>query len=96
MKNKSLAENISDSHRIIVESLITDANTALTLLDLAERTEIPGGRSRRIEHAHRTYRKILTSLQCVSPTAKQKKNLSTDLETLKERLRAAGAPIDNR
>jgi hypothetical protein len=94
MKQKSIAENISDSNHIKVELLITDAKTALTLLDLAETTRVAEDRSRRIRQALRAYQSILSFLTRLSPSVAQAETLHQNLETIKNRLRLASVPID--
>lgn len=94
MKRRSLDQAITDSQQISVELLITDAKTALTLLDLARTTEIPEVRSRRIREALKAYQSILSFLRSLTPTAEQEQVLSRDLETLKRRLNEAGTTVN--
>lgn len=90
---RPLDTNISESNNIMVELLITDSKTAMTLLDLAETTRNAQSRSRRITEAKEAYRSILSFLPRVRPTADQAEMLSKGLETLKARLEAIDASI---
>lgn len=94
MRAKSPAESIAEANVAAVDLLITDAKTALTLLDLAETTSRPEDRSRRIEEAHRAYETIFSALGRLSPTTEQIKVLAGRLKTLKARLRSKGVAAD--
>jgi hypothetical protein len=89
MANKPHAQIIAESHLIGVDLLITDAKTALTLLDLAESSETAELKSRRIEEARDAHETILSFLRRLNPTAEQSAILSAKLHTLKARLTAA-------
>jgi hypothetical protein len=94
MEPKSAAENISDSSHIGAEFLISDARTALTLLDLAATTDSPTDRSRRIAEAYKAYTSILSFMGRIDPGAEQMNILRSEMETLALRLREAGIQIN--
>src|SRR5215469_6307641 len=94
MRPKSLEQNMADTNEATIELLMTDAKTALTLLDLADTTKIAEDRARRIVEARKAYDTIRTFLPRLSPTQEQREALVKDLESIKGRLRAAGVPLD--
>lgn len=71
MTDESIAQNISDSNLIGMEFLITDVRMALTLLDLAETTNQPADRVRRIREAKDADDTVLLLFGQLSPTAEQ-------------------------
>lgn len=79
---------------IRVELVMADAKTALTFLDLAETTRNSEDRARRIREARVAYETIAAQIGRLQPTAEQMEVLNRDMDTLKMRLRVAGAPID--
>jgi hypothetical protein len=94
METKRAAENMSDSSLIGAEFLINDARTALILLDLSETTDSAENRSRRLAEAHKAYTTILSFIGRIHPSPEQINILRKELETLGQRLKAAGMPVD--
>lgn len=94
MDPELLARNFSETNRVSVEFLISDAKIALTLLDLAATTENARDESRRIEEAHHAYRSILSFLSRLNPTKEQADILKKNLAMLKARLMAAKMPVE--
>jgi hypothetical protein len=94
MTQSRAAKNISEANRISVELLITDARTAITLLDLAETSSIPEHRSRQIREAHHAYETIVIFLARLAPSPEQMEVLNRAIDTLKKRLKVAGTPVD--
>ncbi|UWZ83190.1 hypothetical protein [Occallatibacter riparius] len=93
VNDKSVMQNIAESNEIGVDLLITDCGMALTLLDLAETTDVLESRSRRIGEAHHAYNTIVHFLERLSPTVEQGEELHKGLEKLKARLQTAGVSI---
>lgn len=93
MVRAPIAENISSLNSISFELLITDAKTALTLLDLRETTQLPDDKARRVKEARHAYDTICNFLARLTPTPEQMGLLSRELETLKTRLIAAGEKL---
>ncbi len=79
MNAKSLVDNISDSNRACAELLITNANPAWALPDLAERTKDAQVRSRRIGDVNHAYRIILGFLTRLEPAMVQTEVLSKQI-----------------
>ena len=93
MNRNSVIRNISESNAIGVDLLISDCRMGLTLLDMAETTDLPENRSRRIEEAHHAYDTVVHFLQRLSPSGEQGRELKASLTKLADRLRAAGVTL---
>jgi hypothetical protein len=94
MERKPIAENIIDANRVGVDMLITDAEIGLTLLALAQTSEVAQDRSRRIDEAHKAYKSILSLLERLNPGAAQLETLQHKMKALAEGLRAADVHVD--
>lgn len=94
MNTDPIQSNISQANEIGVDLMITDAKTALTLLDLAETTRNPGDRARRVEEAHRAYRTIQRFLARLSPSPGQREVLAEKMKVLAARLRRSGVAVE--
>ncbi|HEV2462811.1 MAG TPA: hypothetical protein VGT04_03330 [Acidobacteriaceae bacterium] len=94
MEPKPAAANISESSLIGGEFLISDARTALTLLDLSQSAASTGIHARRVGEAYKAYRSVLSFMQRLDPTAEQMNILNNEVETLAQRLKAAGMHVD--
>lgn len=90
MDMKSLSENAEDANRTGLDLLMTDACTALTLLDAAETTSLPENRSRRIEEARKAYKTISSLRGRLVLTASEESRLDDRLSLLRNRLIGVG------
>ena len=96
MKVKSIAEHGSEADQLTAEFLITDAQIALTFLDLAETTRHAKKSSRLIGEARRAYETILSFVRRSRFTPDQAQVLNKALEIIESRLRAANMVVDER
>lgn len=85
---------MSEANHIGVELMMTDAKTALTLLDMADTTTNPEDRERRLAEAHRAYLAIHRFLNRLSPTPEQQQVLAERLSSLETRLSKAGVALN--
>ncbi len=86
---------IQQSHRIGVEFLLIDLDTAHTFLDVADATSSHETRTRNRENARIAYDAVLRLLPRLALTDEQRAVLDAKIAELKDRLNAAGALVDS-
>jgi hypothetical protein len=80
----------SDLNASGIELVLTDLDTAMTFLNVAEVTRIPETAVRNHENARHAYDTVLRLLRHLHPTPEQQRTIEEKLSVLKTRLRAAG------
>jgi hypothetical protein len=83
---KSVAELRVEQNRVRVDLLFTDAELALTMVDLARASDISEFKERRLKEALKAYKFILRQSGSVSLTPQQKAILNQKLALLKQKL----------
>ena len=92
---KMLEGNLRVSNMIGMDFLVTDAELALTFLDMARASSNEENRSRRTREARRAYDTILKRLPKLKPEPEQLEKLNDLLTVLRKRLIEAGGLSDS-
>ena len=83
----------SDLNKTSIEFLITDLETALTFLDVAQTSGDQKTKQRNHKNAHNAYDSVIRLLPKVKPTAAQQQAIDEKLTLLKARLEAVGEQL---
>ena len=85
-----ISKLVEESNRIGTEFLLTDLNTGLIFLQVAQVTSVPAGRARNFEKALEVYRTVTRLLPRVVPSPDQQSKIHAMLGDLKGQLEKAG------
>ena len=83
----------SDLNRTSVEFLLTDLETALTFMDVAQTSRDQETKQRNHANAHSAYDTVIRLLPKLKPTVAQQQTIDEKLSLLKARLAAAGERV---
>jgi hypothetical protein len=89
----SLRETLGDLNQTGVEFLLTDLDLAMTFMDVAQTSHVPGTICRNYHNARKAYDTVLHLLETLTPDAGQRQEINAKLAVLKTRLEAAGQEI---
>ena len=94
MRHKPLTESIRHANEAGVQFCLTDTETGLILLSLADTTSNSDSRTRQIGEALKAYESVLHFLERLTPNREQQIRLLERLGLLRERLVSAGIPLE--
>jgi hypothetical protein len=89
----SLRETFGDLNQTGVEFLLTDLDLAMTFMDVAHTSHVPGTVCRNHNNARTAYGATVHLLEKLTPDARQRQEINAKLAALKTRLQAVGQQI---
>lgn len=87
------ADLLQMSNRVGIQFLLTEADTGLTFLEVAETTSIAGSRERNLTNAREAYITVVRLLDRVEPTREEMDFLAKKMAELRDGLIATGCSL---